>query len=634
MVGCLSNRDTKALLPVSTLSSPKETLVSGDRGNPGTDMRIKWIYAVLLIIPALSAGGAELAKIVPDYQLMLFGGDLHVCRSTAMGHCNSKGQHLLLQQVNRRHQLYKVSPPQVDKLMKAALWQADRQAIRLDLQYILQSLARQVANRTLTHSQLINLWKGVQLTRNGRQLSGHSLFLQLDQHEYQMVLDFLELPAIDDFGRRMPEQIALPHSKSTIARELLQQFVRLAGTASGSAQPPELLLVTTGERDLFAGVDAWRQLLEAVGARVRWLPLDGALNRLWADKADCSRLEHYRNRLRRLYDRDRIYPDLVEQQQSLCRRPEQLMQWLASADGILMTGQQPQLLAQAWLTAERRASPALELLHRRARQGELVVAAVAGGTRAMSGGVDFAGKQTAMLIDGSSEMGFIQGSVNQAKQRHCRSARCREPLAETLRYNGDGGIGLFPWGVLDIGLSEHARQGRLGRVSYDNGNRFGIGVDHNTALLVSLSPPAEAVPLAVIGEGGVMIIDHRDTGMSDDGGLLGMSLSYVTQGDSALLTADGLTVSFAEWKQAPSRLKTVAVNQSNLFYGNNFRQFTEQACFNQASRSLGYGGKKRQFEILLERSARAQIMIGGIKRESGYSFYCSYQNLRWSISKR
>lgn len=600
-------------------------------------MHYKWIYVIAVLVCPLMAAGNTVSRatepVVEDYQLMLLGGDLHYCRSMALRFCNSAGENVLGRQQNRRRQFYKLTPRQVEAAMAANMWHADRQAMRHDLNLVLQELSRQVASQPLSRRELLTAWKGVSVKQNNRILSGHSLFLQLHKHEYQMILDFLELPMLDQFEDRIVEQAALKHTREPVTEKLLRTFINLASKDPNSEKQPLILVLTAGERDPFANVDTLEEVIASIGAQVHWLPLDGALQSLWADRKPCGQLESYRNRLGNNYDRQRIYPDLVARQQALCNNPAQVGEWLSKADGLLLSGGQPHFLKRTLVAADGKPTPALSMIRQRISQRQLVVATVATSTNAMSGGKDLTGKQTAMLLGGTSEMGFNHGSFNRQQVSDCQGVgKC---LTGELIYNHQGGIGLFPWGVLDVEMSDNGHQGRLSKVSFDNGNRYGFGVDKNTALLVSHEPGSDRVDLGIAGEGGVLIVDHQQTRQTNGGlGLTNVSLNYFTRDDQVVLSQTGLSAEFAEWKRVPQRLKAPVTNNQNLFYGNNFRRFMEQACLSETNISKGYAGKKREFSVLLDRPNEARIMIGGVKRDSGYSFYCSFQNFRWTISRR
>jgi cyanophycinase len=66
------------------------------------------------------------------------------------------------------------------------------------------------------------------------------------------------------------------------------------------------------------------------------------------------------------------------------------------------------------------------------------------------------------------------------------------------------GLGLFPYGIVDQHFIQRGRIGRLLVAMAATGERFGFGVDENTALF------ADGTVLSVIGEKGVVVLDARE----------------------------------------------------------------------------------------------------------------------------
>jgi hypothetical protein len=75
---------------------------------------------------------------------------------------------------------------------------------------------------------------------------------------------------------------------------------------------------------------------------------------------------------------------------------------------------------------------------------------------------------------------------------------------------GRGGLGLFPYGVLDSHFSRRTREARLIRAVADSGMDYGFGVDENTALLVTRPDRKGVTHFSVQGAAGVFITDLRE----------------------------------------------------------------------------------------------------------------------------
>lgn len=103
------------------------------------------------------------------------------------------------------------------------------------------------------------------------------------------------------------------------------------------------------------------------------------------------------------------------------------------------------------------------------------------------------------------------------------------PRAVTDRPQG--GIGLFPWGLIDTHFSERGRQARLLRLAARRGVELSFGVDENTALVVT---GGRARPdFRVVGRGGVTVLDTtqaRRPGKSTRE-IANVRVHYLTAGD-------------------------------------------------------------------------------------------------------
>ena len=116
-----------------------------------------------------------------------------------------------------------------------------------------------------------------------------------------------------------------------------------------------------------------------------------------------------------------------------------------------------------------------------------------------------------------------------------------------------GGLGTFPYALIDGHFAQRGRQGRLLRLLLDTrsaptGRNIAVGVDEDTALLTS--PAGRAT---VLGAGAVLLIDA--TGASTSGGapggapwaVSGVRLTRLTAGDAVDLAT--LAVTQAAFKQ-------------------------------------------------------------------------------------
>jgi cyanophycinase len=113
-----------------------------------------------------------------------------------------------------------------------------------------------------------------------------------------------------------------------------------------------------------------------------------------------------------------------------------------------------------------------------------------------------------------------------------------------------GGLGTFPYALVDGHFAQRGRQGRLLRLLLDTrdlptGRAIAVGIDEDTALLTSPSGHA-----TVLGAGAVLLIDATNATTSSSEApwsVMGVRTSRLTAGDT--LDFASLTVTPAAWKQ-------------------------------------------------------------------------------------
>lgn len=175
------------------------------------------------------------------------------------------------------------------------------------------------------------------------------------------------------------------------------------------------------------------------------------------------------------------------------------------------------------------------------------------------------------------------------------------PNPNILGAYGPGGIGNFPFGLLDTHFENRGRQGRLLRLlsdtmGYPSGNKMAFGVDENTALVityesepVSSSCPSAAVhssytrPVGrIIGQRGVVVIDVRDAIVLTEGGHWGIEnvrMSHLTAQDKIDLLSYAMTPAAYKTPLAGNEHYEFATTSNNIFEEGTF-------AFNSVATSL------------------------------------------------
>jgi hypothetical protein len=240
---------------------------------------------------------------------------------------------------------------------------------------------------------------------------------------------------------------------------------------------PKIAVVTASAFDPFDPVDFYLDALREAGAEVEWWPLDAALATAVFERRDCAALPALRLEMLKLPARERIYPDLVAQQQRACEAPEALAAVPQRVQGVFFAGGDQWKLRRAFFDREDRPNAWLQALREAVAKGGVVIGGTSAGSAVQSGGP--------MLSNGTSEEALKHGAIaSPPPAAGCaRSGDCIGGLDEdAFTYWPAGGLGLAPEMIVDTHFSERARELRLLRLLADTGTRIGIGADETSAL--------------------------------------------------------------------------------------------------------------------------------------------------------
>ncbi|MFY7904695.1 MAG: cyanophycinase [Burkholderiaceae bacterium] len=212
---------------------------------------------------------------------------------------------------------------------------------------------------------------------------------------------------------------------------------------------------------------------------------------------------------------------------------------LASLDGVFFAGGDQARHLEALGTAVSGAQgytvgPEWRLICQRHAQGSLVVAGTSAGNHIQGGGL-WHGRPVPMIGGGDSCPALGKGFMPAS------GATQEAPGTPTLYLHG--GLGTFPYGVLDSHFSQRCREGRLVSACLYSLVRYGFGVDENTALLVEQPDAAGQVRMRVMGEHGVWVVDVQacQSTVLPDGGLQasGVCVHHLLAGDEVLIDQRG-----------------------------------------------------------------------------------------------
>lgn len=593
-----------------------------------------------MAMPVFTLSANDENKAMPDYSMLLLGGGLATCSSTASRHCLTED---VFSAAAKKQNQYQLSSAHLQAINTAGFWSEDRIIEQQQTLAILEFLRSQLANDIISERELLRLWRSAEIEVDGIWVSGRAVYAGLSGRELDFVMDQLEVPVMtissaDRSSLRSREYADLANTKNAYTVELLQRFVAMAQQVAGDKRKPRILVVTASSRDPFAAVDFYTNLFTEAGANVSWLPISAAYQAAWqeGESNSCTELERHLAEQHGSFQRQRVYPDLMAQKVEFCAAgSKSAVAQIRRADGIFFNGGDQSLTLKALRLADGSASAELQQIERMLAAGQIVIAGTSAGTAVMSGG-SFNGQRTPMITNGDSYNAMQFGAFDLPPPAvGCdKDQSCSNGLAENhLTYSGGGGLGLFRWGVLDTHFSERGRQGRLIRLLHDTQSRFGFGIDENTGLLVGFGRNAEeqGIRMAVLGEGGVYVADIANANSSGEGSALKLAnviTHYLTRGDELELTANQLRSRFADWKFAPNNLAQPLLSSGDIFERDNYKQLSHLLCMTQARQADGRAVRVGQgYKVLIYKDHSSYTRQGSFRQQGEEVTYCSYRNM-------
>lgn len=318
-----------------------------------------------------------------------------------------------------------------------------------------------------------------------------------------------------------------------------------AARATSGRDRPRVGVFTAASEDPFADADIHVSALRSAGADSVYVPLNGgwrmAMELGLTDWLDTC-YEWYTNRGSEGTHAHSVlrFPDHAHWQRLLAEdNGAPMLALLASLDGVFFAGGDQARHLEALGTAVvgeqgYTAGPEWRLICQRHAQGNLVVAGTSAGNHIQGGGL-WQGRPVPMIGGGDSCPALSKGFMPAS------GATQEAPGTPTLYPHG--GLGTFPYGVLDSHFSQRCREGRLVSACLYSHVRYGFGVDENTALLVDQSDAAGQVRMRVMGEHGVWVVDVQacQSTVTPDGGMQasGVCVHHLLAGDELLIDHRG-----------------------------------------------------------------------------------------------
>jgi len=577
----------------------------------------------------------------PEYSMVLIGGGLNTCSSQSRSACTDNSQFPAQSKTTER---YALSTARIRDIAQSPVWPQSRNTERQQTQAILTQLLADFGPAAMTEDEFLQRWRLAKVTVSGADINGETLYQQLSELELNLIFDWLQQPVT---GNRQREVASLEQTTDKFSVEIYEKIRDLAAKVRQKPGKPKILIVTASSRDPLVAVDFYLSAFAQTDAEVQWLPLNAAYQAAQQQrnqgKASCQQLPQYLADIHATYNRTAVYPDLMQQLVSFCQQgAAHAVAQIEQADAIFFNGGDQSLTLQALRLADGSASPELQAITKQMKAGKLIVAGTSAGTAVQAGGQLgplFGAGPVPMISNGSSRQALQTGAVAAAAPLPgCeKNHSCPAALAEDqLTYRPQGGLGLFPFGVLDTHFSERGREARLVRLLSDSKTRYGFGVDEATALLVGFDPvqPTNA-RFSVIGAAGVYIADlaqAKATGRAADWQIAQVRTHFLNRDDQATLQNGELSIEFAPWKKPVSLQPAgaAALSSQDVLSGDNYRQLALQLCRSGQALAQGQSPIAR---LQLQQSQDSKAAAGNFTAAGQPLNYCSYQNFYLQISR-
>lgn len=569
------------------------------------------IFRVASLCLALFCSQSALAEA--DYSLILVGGGLKSCSSTALDGCVAGTQ---APANSLRQQEFQVTPDALVHLQQLSVSADQRQ----QLQALLQFLQARMGQQRLSERALLQALRAAEVEVAGQWMSGREIWQGLSSEHKDAVLDLLQTPMLVNQQRLIEQAMPLSlQNKHTLA--IYQEIVAQARKAN-NRDTPKIVVMTASSRDPFAAVDYYRSLFNSLGAETSWLPISKTYQSMQNQGLTaCDSFALQLATQQQTYQRAEIYPDLFSFTQTMCRDGRNFaLQLLADADAVFFNGGDQSLTYLAFKQPDGTDSPELAAIRAKFLANKLVIAGTSAGTAVQTG------SPHAMITGGDSIDAFAAPAFL-APLWSCQPA-C--PGASTLSAQPTSGFGFFPYGILDTHFSERGRQGRLMQLLAQTSGSLGVGIDENTALLVK--PHAKGAQFRVIGEAGVFFAEATDRASK-------WRTHYLTHDDKATLQGKGQTqelqFQLAAWKYTSSSRKQMLMQTHDVFDGSRYRALASLMCANQNSKATGlFDVNGQTWQLVMERNARTTSRQGALQIQNQMLAVCSYHDLLVSYQEQ
>lgn len=419
-------------------------------------------FHYLLILSSL-----VLAKSVSAYDptLILMGGSYQTCSSLDNDDCKP-GQ---AQFPNARQPAkYQIDAKAFVTILNPSYWLTrDRPPSISAIETMLQAAYLQANDKKYNSADLMQLFETV----------APATWRALVVPEQDMILSAFEIPQFQQ-GLRLKEATLLDGSIHGYDAALFRRLVQEAAKRS-NGRKPRVAFVTSAASNNFDAVDFYRDLLQQAGADVIWWPVDASMNAAIFGKQGCDALPNLRQQIFSQLGRERVFPDLNDQQRQACIQADQLAQVPLQVDALFLDGGDQWLHWNTFFSTDGQPNLWLQNIRTAYQKGELVVAGTSAGTAVQSSPV--------MITNGTFSNALKRGAKQYAGMPEgCDQAmRCPENMLEDdFTYWPQAGFALAGQLIMDTHVSKRNRELRLLTLLNTVQADAGIGTDETSAVIL------------------------------------------------------------------------------------------------------------------------------------------------------
>jgi len=334
--------------------------------------------------------------------------------------------------------------------------------------------------------------------------TGASLYAGFSSIQQGAVSEYFQ----DRSATRLVEVAAVNDSSSAQAKgyfnNLIRDVLRMGGNDA------KVGIMTINNSNPYDAVDAYSSVFSQAGIEVSWVPVDAASVIAQGEENACANLA-----LEVAYQANQTalevaYPALYAQHLAACQEPNLIAAKINELDAIFITGGDQTLGMDALVTSNGN-TDWLNALHARYAAEDVLIAGTSAGA-AMA--------VTANMITGGSPLDALKG---------------------TASLDEEGGLGVFPYGILDTHTDERGRVARIARALVQTNTPLGFGINEASSLRVA--KVSETQVTLLVGGNGVYLVDATSATTAGND-IAALTLHHLSEGDVITLNPVDNTYTF------------------------------------------------------------------------------------------